>query len=358
MKLLLIGLDGVRLDVALPAAMHTHPGFAAPDHPGDPKLAAEPRPDDAPEMPATSADAGSAAGTDAHAAPLARTLARLLDGGTILPMWMTPPTDSGPGWASLLTGTTHERNNVWWNEFVGHRLATCPDILSQVFFADPRARTYAASTWDALTGQQSPGPVIHRRIDQQTSGQHRMLWVDDTTHGYARADVEVRTHACSILNHEGPDAAFVYFEEVDAAGHAHGAASQEYRDAIAAVDEHVRYLIKAVAERYEQLGEEWLIAVTTDHGHKPEGGHGEDEVDVRRSFLLLHRIGPDGVGDRLRADVAERVEADRCLHSEDVTPLLLDLIGVRDGRWDADHPVGELRDIPSVGPTRDLRYEW
>src|SRR5699024_6202926 len=128
MKLLLIGVDGVRLDVALPAALSLHPGFAAPDHPADPRFRAE-EPDGAqrPAMPA-------------REEPTAPTLARLLEGGTILPVWMTPPTDSGPGWASLLTGTTHEQNNVWWNEFVGHRPARTPDIRSRVCLADPRAR--------------------------------------------------------------------------------------------------------------------------------------------------------------------------------------------------------------------------
>jgi hypothetical protein len=163
MKLLLIGVDGMRLDVALPHALAQHPGFAVPDHPADPRFhAEETREVQAPEI-------------HAREDPAAPTLARLLEGGSILPVWMTPPTDSGPGWASLLTGTTHEQNNVWWNEFVGHRLARTPDILSRVFFSDPRARTFAASTWDALVDAHSAGPVIHQRVDQQVGGQHQLL---------------------------------------------------------------------------------------------------------------------------------------------------------------------------------------
>ncbi|ATG50485.1 hypothetical protein CFK38_02315 [Brachybacterium vulturis] len=342
MKLLLIGLDGVRIDVALPTAIALHEGFDRPDRPADPRFAAEPRPADPPQMPAPG---------DAPAAP---TLARLLEGGAVLPVWMTPPTDSGPGWASLLTGTTHEQNNVWWNEFVGHRLARTPDLLSQVFFADPSARTFAASTWDALVAAGSAGPVIHQRVDQQLGGQHQLMTATDFSRGCVSADVQVRTRAAWVLNHEGPDAAFVYFEGADEAGHAHGAASAQYRAAITAVDEHVRYLVKAVSERYEQLGEEWLIAVVTDHGHKPEGGHGEDEEDVRRSFLLLHRVGPDGS----HAWTRQRAAGVPALHSEDVVPLLLELIGVTRGSWDAGHEVGVRRDIPSVGPTRDLTHEW
>ncbi|PMC74531.1 alkaline phosphatase family protein [Brachybacterium sp. UMB0905] len=369
MKLLLIGLDGVRIDLALPAVMDRVPGFAEPDHPADPRFAAEPVPaaqsPSAPAAePAVDADPAAEPPSDpvaepataptAPADPLAPTLARLVDGGAILPVWMTPPTDSGPGWASLLTGTTHEQNNVWWNEFVGHRLARTPDLLSQVFFGDPAARTFAASTWDALVSATSAGPVIHQRVDQQIGGQHQLFAATDFSRGCRSADQQVRTRAAWTLNHEGPDAAFVYFEGVDEAGHAHGSTGEEYRQAIRDVDEHTRYLVKAVSERYEQLGEEWLIAVVTDHGHKDEGGHGEDEVQVRRSFLALHAVGPDGAAERLRKQVADR----SVLRSEHVTPLLLELIGVRPGTWQAGHEVGQLRDVPSVGPTRDLRYEW
>lgn len=342
MKLLLVGLDGVRIDLAVPSALHAHPGFAAPDHAADPRFAAEERPAGAPEMP------------EATSTPCAPTLGRLISQGAVLPVWMTPPTDSGPGWSSLLTGTTHEQNNVWWNEFVGHRLARTPDLLSRVFFANPSARTYAGATWDALVAPSSVGPVIHQRVDQQLGGQHQLFPASDFSRGCVSADAQVRRHAATVLNHEGPDAAFVYFEGVDEAGHAHGAASSEYREAIGAVDEHLRALVKAVAERYEQLGEEWLIAVTTDHGHKPEGGHGEDEVDVRRSFLALSVLGSDASAARVREAVADQ----GALRSHEVTPLLLRLIGVHDARWDADHEVGIRREIESAGPTRDLRYEW
>ncbi|PRY14597.1 alkaline phosphatase family protein [Kineococcus rhizosphaerae] len=340
MKLLLIGLDGVRVDLALPEVVAADEGFAVPDHPADPRFAAAPRdvPRDAPR------ERGE--GTTGRLAP---TLSRLAAGGRVVPVWMTPPTDSGPGWASLLTGTTHEENNVWWNEFVGHRLARCPDLLSRVFFADPRARTFAATTWPALVAATGPGPVVHSRPDQQVGGQHQLFAATDFSDGCRSADRQVRTRAAWVLNHEGPDAAFVHLEGPDEAAHRHGSQGPEYRAALTAADEDVRHLVKAVAERFERLGEDWLVAVTTDHGHKPEGGHGEDEVVVRRSFLLVHRIGGP-----LPAGLREPAT----LRSHEVSPLLLAAVGVRPGSLVADHPVGQVRDVPSAGPTRDLRHEW
>jgi len=336
MKLLLICLDGVRADFALPEEVASNPDFAQPSHPADPRFSVG-----APDHTVQDFPAG-----------LAPTLARLARGdeasdGVCLPMWMTPPTDSGPGWSSILTGSTHEECNVWWNEFVGHDMARRPDLLSRVFFANPRARTLAAATWTAFTVGVGPGPILQQRVDQQRTGQHA-VFQPDLSHGIEAADDAVCTWACHRLLHEGPDASVVYFESVDAAGHAAGSESKEYREAIQRVDERVRYLVKAVAERHEQLGEDWVVAVTTDHGHKPEGGHGEDEVEVRRSFLILHRIG-----GQLPAEVHER----GALRSEDVMWLLLGLMGARQGEMEGDD-VGVLKDIEPVGPTRDLRFEW
>ncbi|SHJ82596.1 Type I phosphodiesterase / nucleotide pyrophosphatase [Tessaracoccus bendigoensis DSM 12906] len=340
MKLLLICLDGVRADLVFPEAVAADPSFAEPDHPSDPRFGAGAHdgttpPDEAPRP--------------AAFAPTLRRLAtgNALSEGRVIPMWMTPPTDSGPGWASILTGATHEECNVWWNEFVGHDLARNPDLLSRVFFANPKARTLAAATWDAFTDPAGPGPIIHQRVDQQRTGQHQ-LFHPDLRRGITAADAAVCQWASWKLLHEGPDAAVVYFEGVDAAGHKYGADSEEYRAAISRVDEHTRYLVKAVSERHEQLGEDWLIAVTTDHGHKAAGGHGEDEVEVRRSFLAVHRVGgrlPDAVRDA------------SSLRSHQVMGLLLEAIGARQGSLDAPG-LGVLTDIEPVGPTRDLAFEW
>lgn len=347
MKLLLICLDGVRADLALPEQVAADPAFRAPDHHSDPRFtAAGGDPQHPLDHSLTAAQAPRG---------LAPTLDRLVRGtgpsqGRVIPVWMTPPTDSGPGWASLLTGSTHEQCNVWWNEFVGHDLARRPDILSRLYFANPAARTIAAATWEAFTEPSGPGPIIHSRVDQQRTGQHQVFHPGhgDSLESLLASDDAVRTWAAWKLLHEGPDGAVVYLEGVDATGHAHGAASAEYHRAVSRADEACRYLVKAVYERFEQLGEDWLIAVTTDHGHKPEGGHGEDEVEVRRSFLVLHRVG---------GPLPEAAHEPSALRSEQVTPLLLHCLGVCEGTWEAPD-LGVCRDITPTGPTRDLRFEW
>ena len=34
-----------------------------------------------------------------------------------------------------------------------------------------------------------------------------------------------------------------------------------------------------------------IVAVVTDHGHKPEGGHGGDSPAERQSFLMARGLG-------------------------------------------------------------------
>ncbi|WP_172192360.1 alkaline phosphatase family protein [Actinomyces faecalis] len=348
MKLLLICLDGLRADLAMPSLVAADPAFASPDHPSDPRFVCE-------QVASGGTVPDHTLSLDEVPGCLAPTLTRLARGdetsqGRLIPVWMTPPTDSGPGWASLLTGSTHEQCNVWWNEFVGHDLARRPDILSRLFFANPAARTIAAATWDAFTQASGPGPIIHSRVDQQRTGQHQLFHPghDGSLESLLASDDAVRTWASWKLLHEGPDGAVVYLEGVDATGHAYGADSARYREAVSRVDEATRHLVKAVSERHEQLGEDWLIAVTTDHGHKPEGGHGEDEVEVRRSFLIVHRVGGPLPAAATRPSV---------LRPEQVMNLLLECVGAQQGSWQAPD-LGVLRDITATGPTRDPRFEW
>lgn len=244
---------------------------------------------------------------------VAPTLMRLAAEGSVTPMWMTPPTDSGPGWSSILTGKTHAETRVFDNELVGHNLGSCPDLLSQIWFRDHSATTLAAVVWRQIADPCGRGPIIHTRLDQRKAGLHEIVIRDGETFGCVRADEEVQAVAARRILLDGPDATFVHLEGADEAGHLYGSLGREYRDAISRIDEHVRCLWKAVDERVRTQGERWLIAICTDHGHKPEGGHGEDEDEVRRSFLLLH------------SPTDPVPTFDRDLAPTDVVPILLDL---------------------------------
>lgn len=266
-KLLLVGIDGLRVDDAL----------------GSP--AAAPR------------------------------LAAFAAGGRLLPLTMEVPTVSGPGWSSLLTGTRHAEHGVIDNLFTGHRLRRHLDLLARAAVDRPTATTFAAADWPPLVDPAGPGPIIAPNPDRERTGLHTVVLRDGETHGYGPMDAEIAAAARAHLRAVGPDVSFVYLGEVDEAGHRFGGIAAEYTAAIRRVDALLGGILDTVAERAAAHGEDWLVAVTTDHGHLDSGGHGGDAAVERRSFLALGRVGasaplPHPVGiepwqvvDLLRADL-------------------------------------------------------
>jgi len=73
---------------------------------------------------------------------------------------------------------------------------------------------------------------------------------------------------------------WVHFEEIDAAGHRHGAASAEYEAAAQKGDALLGRLSEAL-----DLEQDVLIALS-DHGHRQRGGHGAVEPEVQTAFFL------------------------------------------------------------------------
>jgi predicted AlkP superfamily pyrophosphatase or phosphodiesterase len=211
-------------------------------------------------------------------------LRSLMSRGATSWMTMPVPTISGPGWATLLTGASHEEHGIVDNTFVGSRLAGIPDLLSRAFFADPTRTTFAAAAWPPLVDPAGVGPIVHTRDDQRRAERHRVIVRDGETYGYRTADAEIADVAAAGLLGAGPDVSFVYFSGVDESGHVYGAVSRQYAEAIARTDAHLGRLLAAVDHRARQ-GERWTVAVTTDHGHVDGGGHGGGEPEVVTSFV-------------------------------------------------------------------------
>ncbi|SDO49477.1 Type I phosphodiesterase / nucleotide pyrophosphatase [Cryobacterium flavum] len=216
-------------------------------------------------------------------------LSAFIERGRLAAMTMDVPTISGPGWSSILTGATHAEHNVFDNTFHGHTLRANADLLSRAYFADQSVTSYVASGWPPLADPAGPGPVISPRLDQQNAGVHKVIVRDGEMYGYRRADSEVADISRLYLSQGGPDASFVYLGEVDEAGHVYGGASAEYLVAVTRVDEHLGTLLHAIATRAAREDEDWLVGITTDHGHLDEGGHGGGEDVVRSSFFAVAR---------------------------------------------------------------------
>lgn len=222
---------------------------------------------------------------------VAPTLTALRESGTYTEICMEVPTLSGPGWSTLLTGSTHSQHGVTDNGFVGHRLLKRPDLLTQAFYQDQSTTTFAAAGWPPLVDPRGIGPVIHERREQQHANMHRVIARDGETYGYPLVDAEIADFAVHAMSTSAPDVSFVYFCDADDTAHIYGAADSEYLDAIARIDSHLARLKTALTKRASEHNEQWLLVLTTDHGHIDAGGHGSDSPVERASFVISAGIG-------------------------------------------------------------------
>ncbi|MFE2561867.1 alkaline phosphatase family protein [Streptomyces sp. NPDC059352] len=178
-------------------------------------------------------------------------------------------TSSGPGWSTVLTGVWPDKHNVKDNSFGGHNLAQYPDFLTRIETAKPRLSTYAVASWNPITDT-----ILSSRVDTRVSTPA------------AEWDAGTTSRAVARLRNSNPDALFVHLNDVDYAGHSHGAASQAYLDAIHGVDSKVGEIVTAMKSRTTYASEDWLVIVTTDHGHTDAGGHGGSSWPERQTFVI------------------------------------------------------------------------
>ncbi|MFJ5552852.1 alkaline phosphatase family protein [Streptomyces sp. NPDC093225] len=203
-------------------------------------------------------------------------------------------TSSGPGWSTIATGVWPDKHGVKDNTFTGKNYAAHPDFLTRAENANPALHTYAAADWEPITSTDAGGPIFSAKVDKRLS-------LKGDRDGYEGEDPKIAAAAAAELRDQDPDAAFVYFGQVDGAGHSYGAASQKYLDAIARVDALVGQVLDAVEARPTYAQENWKVLVTTDHGHTDAGGHGGSTIQERGTFVIAK--GPGIPAGSVRDDV-------------------------------------------------------
>lgn len=204
-----------------------------------------------------------------------------IDGRSLLYAAPMAATSSGPGWATILTGVWPDKHKVVDNSFSGNALGSFPDWVSRVKAAKPSLDTYAAVDWKPIADNILGSTIDTRHV------------FDGDADGYVAHDRTICELSEAHLRDDRADASFVYFGQIDIVGHGSGAASQAYLNEIARIDGYIGRLVAAVNARATRAGESWRIIVTTDHGHKPAGGHGGDSQDERTTFVL---VTGDGIG--------------------------------------------------------------
>lgn len=214
------------------------------------------------------------------------------------------PTVSGPGWATIATGVWPDKhqvlNNGWGNS---SSLGSYPDFLTRIENVAPSLSTYAIADWSPLTNDADANEAIFSpAID------HRVTISDAP--GYEVADAQVAASAGEYLKTNAPNASFVYFGDVDIAGHTCGSANTCYKEAIERTDVNMGTVLDAIRSRPNFPNEKWTFLVTADHGHTPTGGHGGSSVLERSTFVIASGTGFSPVTPALRpklVDVASTV---------------------------------------------------
>jgi len=189
------------------------------------------------------------------------------------------PTVSGPCWSSMLIGVGPEKHGVLNNDFSTNRYEEYPDFLTRIEEVRPELGTFAAVDWLPLGTEVDGGPLLSDAVE-------RKAIVDGYELGWLEADSVSVMATAEELQTGDSDALFVYLGAPDEISHNIGGIGEEYHAAIATADGHVGRLVEAVKARPTFAGENWLILVSTDHGRTGEGGHGGDSPEETTVFFL------------------------------------------------------------------------
>lgn len=212
--------------------------------------------------------------------------ALVADGAFTTETTTTTPSVSGPSWSSMLTGVWPEKHGVTSNDFVAPRYDEHPDFLSRVEEARPELVTFAVADWPPLMELQDRPALLGPAIDVRVA-------LDGYDVGWAEADSLSVDAAVDRLEEADVDALFVYLGNPDETSHATGSIGQEYRAAIATADDQVGRLVEAVRTRPAYSSEDWLVLISTDHGRRPDGGHGGDSPEEMTTFIVVSGAAAD-----------------------------------------------------------------
>lgn len=198
----------------------------------------------------------------------------------------TIPTISGPSWSSMLIGVWPDKHNVFNNNFEGNRYEEYPDFLTRIESVRPELNTFVAGDWLPLVAEVSGGPLFGDAVDQ-------VFAVNGYDLGWAEADSVVTVATVQKLGSSDADALVAYLGNPDETSHQTGSIGVEYRAAIEEADGRVGELVAAVRARPTYADEDWLVLMSTDHGRRPNGGHGGRSEAELTSFFIAH--GPSAI---------------------------------------------------------------
>ena len=193
--------------------------------------------------------------------------------------WTGEETVSGPGWSSMVIGVWADKHGVHNNDFTENAYNLYPDFLTRLEQVDQTFNTFAVLDWPPLGEAVDGGPLIGDAIDVKVT-------FDGEEMGYDVADSLSVLAAIEHLDTADPDAVFIYLGYIDIVGHDTSSLDPLYLASIEAADRQVGQLLEAVRRRPTYHDEDWLVLMSTDHGRADDGGHGGQSLEERTIFYL------------------------------------------------------------------------
>ena len=193
-----------------------------------------------------------------------------------------PISISGPSWSSMLTGVWCDRHGVMGNGFDNHKLDQHLDLIDRVERYDSSLKTASLVYWEPISNMIiGPGIAdIQERYEEDAQVHERAVEI-------LREDIDL-------------DLFFVAYDDPDYAGHVHGFSPDvpEYVDAVKLADDRFAELLDVLDERISR-GEDWLVIVTSDHGGGGSTlrGHSASSSVVDLTTFMMVRGGETVAGE-------------------------------------------------------------
>ncbi len=210
------------------------------------------------------------------------------------------PTISAPGYNNLITGTWGNKHNVWGNDIKAPNY----NYWSVYRFIEelaPEKRTAIFSTWlDNRTKLVGEGleATNNLQIGYSFDGfenDTEQFPHDEDRLFIHRIDEHVVNEADRYLREYGPDFSWIYLEYTDDMGHKFGNGEQT-DEAIRIADRQMGRIWEAIQYRQQELGEDWMMFITTDHGRSAKSGgkdHGGQTDRERTTWIVMGNGTPN-----------------------------------------------------------------
>ena len=228
------------------------------------------------------------------------------------------PTDSGPNWASILTGVSYFKHYIHnGNSGENERSSDTefPSIYTFARKAMPDAELASFVNWNNVNFG-----IIENDIN--------------VTKVNVTNDSALTDEICAYFDGGNAPALFyVQIDCVDAAGHAHGSKSDEYFAALHEADGYLGKIYDSV--KRNGLMDDGLFIVCADHGHTIKGGHGR--FSMRETNTTVAVAGKTVVaGGKPDSDTRDR----------DIAAIALYALGIeRPSNFTARIPAGVFEDV-------------